>query len=213
MNMKEKIRYEIETLNGCEKECAESAYRAFESLLNDNHSGLTIRITQNILNRMIEGLPLSNIEGTDDEWSLVDGIRENCTVYKNKRMSGLFKYVYEDGRIEYSDVNRCVCFDVKNTKVSFTNGYVTSNIINQMFPIAMPYYPSTNKFRVYCEDFLSDPTNGDFDTIAVYYIITPNLERIEVNRYFKENANTFIEITEEEFNKRTGALNKTNEEG
>ena len=34
------------------KLCADSALKAFLSLVEDNHSGLSIKITQNLLNRL-----------------------------------------------------------------------------------------------------------------------------------------------------------------
>lgn len=39
--------------------CYESAYKAFQSLVEDEHSRMNIRLTQNILNRLIEGKPLT----------------------------------------------------------------------------------------------------------------------------------------------------------
>lgn len=42
--------------------CYDSAMRAFESLLGDGHSGMSIGITKNILNRLIDGKPLTPIE-------------------------------------------------------------------------------------------------------------------------------------------------------
>ena len=43
--------------------CYESAYKAFQSLVEDEHNGMSIRLTQNILNRLIDGKPLTPIEG------------------------------------------------------------------------------------------------------------------------------------------------------
>ena len=48
--------------------CYESALKAFKSLLEDEHSGFSISITKNILNRLIDGKPLTPIEDTDDVW-------------------------------------------------------------------------------------------------------------------------------------------------
>lgn len=36
--------------------CYESAYKAFQSLVEDEHSGMSIRLTQNILNRLNEAV-------------------------------------------------------------------------------------------------------------------------------------------------------------
>lgn len=55
----------------------------------------------------------------------------------------------------------------------------------------MPYYPSGEKYKVYGETFYmvdgEDKTAehiGDFNLMKIYYIITPDKERIEVNREF-----------------------------
>ena len=48
-------------------------------------------------------------------------------------------------------------------------------LIDKLFPITMPYLPSTKKYRVFSEDFLVDPKNGDYDTVAYLYILTPSL--------------------------------------
>lgn len=45
--------------------CYESALKAFESLLGDGHSGMSIGFTKNILNRLIDGKPLTPIEDTE----------------------------------------------------------------------------------------------------------------------------------------------------
>lgn len=39
--------------------CYESALKAFESLCRDGHSGFSIGLTKNILNRLIDGRPLT----------------------------------------------------------------------------------------------------------------------------------------------------------
>lgn len=49
--------------------CYDSAMRAFESLLGDGHSGMSIGFTKNILNRLIDGKPLTPIEDTEEVWS------------------------------------------------------------------------------------------------------------------------------------------------
>ena len=51
--------------------CYASALKAFESLCEDGHSGYSIRIAQSILNRLIDGMPLTPIEDTYYVWNLV----------------------------------------------------------------------------------------------------------------------------------------------
>ena len=77
-----------------------------------------------------------------------------------------------------------------------------------MFPITMPYMPS-NPIKVYCEDFLTDKKNGDFDTVGVFYALkTENGEqkKIEINRFFREPKDNeergWIEISKEEYMQR-----------
>ena len=62
--------------------------------------------------------------------------------------------------------------------------------------------------KVYCEDFLTDEKNGDFDTVGVFYALkTENGEqkKIEINRFFKESKcceTGWIEITRREYSER-----------
>ena len=72
--------------------CYESALKAFESLTDDNHSGCSISFTKNILDRLIEWLPLTPIENTPDMWELAYEVGDT-KCYSHKRMSGLFKDV------------------------------------------------------------------------------------------------------------------------
>lgn len=176
--------------------CYESALKAFNSLLEDEHSGFSIMVTKHILNRLIEGKPLTPIEDTEDVWNDISDRGEKVT-YQCSRMSSLFKYVYEDGKIIYRDINRVICFDVNDPDISYSNGTI-SKVIDEMFPITMPYYPVGN-IKVYCEEFLTDERNGDFDTIGILYGIKPIGERFEINRYFKEEKNGFVEINRIEY--------------
>ena len=48
--------------------CYLSALKAFKSLSGDGHSGFSIGLTKNILNRLIDGKPLTPIEDTPDIW-------------------------------------------------------------------------------------------------------------------------------------------------
>ena len=69
---------------------------------------------------------------------------------------------------------------------------IASRLVDEMFPITMPYYPSKEKYKVYGETFYMinavDKTAehiGTYNLVKIYYIITPNNERIEVNKEFK----------------------------
>ena len=77
-----------------------------------------------------------------------------------------------------------------------------------MFPITMPYMPG-KPIKVYCEDFLTDKKNGDFDTVGVFYALkTENdkQKKIEINRFFRapkgDEKGVWIEISKEEYTQR-----------
>ena len=163
-------------------------------------------MTQSILNRLLDGQPLTPIEDTDDVWTLCTDYEDDSDVYQCKRMSSLFKNVYSDGTVKYEDVDRVRCVDIHNPHNTYSFGLV-GKIIDEMFPIAMPYIPGKS-IKVYCEEFLTDENNGDFDTVGVFYALkTENGEqkKIEINRFFKESKcceTGWIEITRREYSER-----------
>lgn len=182
--------------------CYESALKAYHSLCQDGHSGFSIQLTKGILNRLIDGKCLTPIEDTPDIWEPVKfGEDDPKTHYQCKRMSSLFKDVAEDGTVAYSDVSRVQAINVDNPDVAFQNGFVT-RLVDKIFPITMPYFPASKKFRVYREEFLTDAKNGDYDTVAFLYIITPDGKKIDLNRYFKEGPDGMVAIDKAEYDER-----------
>ena len=182
--------------------CYESALKAFDSLLEDGHSGFSIGLTKQILNRLIDGKPLVPIEDTDDSWEYVGEFDDKSKRYQCKRMSSLFKTVYPDGSVRYSDNNRIVKVEI-GSETCWHSGFI-NRIVDEIFPLTMPYMPADDPYKVYCEECLTDPKNGDYDTLAVRYILKPDGERVDVNLYFKE-GNMFYgwdEISKEEFDER-----------
>lgn len=184
---------------GCS--CYDSALRAYESLLGDGHSGMSIGFTKDILNRLIDGKPLTPIKDVEDEWEYKYMDSDDVEIYQCKRMSSLFKKVAHDGIVTYSDADRCYCTSNKNPHLSWHNGFVTS-IYNEKYPITFPYMPNSRPDIIVCDELLTDRKNGDFDTLAILYIKRANGDRIEVNRYFKESETSFIEISAEEYKDR-----------
>lgn len=190
--------------------CYQSALKAFESLCEDGHSGYSIGITKHILVRLIEGKPLTPIEDTPDVWDDRTSIHgDGSMCYQCKRMSALFKDVSADGTVTYNDVDRVICFDINNPNLTYHNGFV-SNIINEMHPITMPYMPGEPVY-VAREDFLTDPKNGDFDTMGVLYFKQGDRKQ-NINRFFKETETGWDEITEEEYLERKLIAQKLKEE-
>ena len=70
--------------------CYESALKAFNSLMEDGHSGLSINATAYILNRLIFGMPLTPIEDTDDIWGRSFTDSNGDKHYQCGRMPSLF---------------------------------------------------------------------------------------------------------------------------
>lgn len=191
--------------------CYQSALKAYESLMGDGHSGMSFGFTKNILIRLMEGLPLRPI--TDEDFfdnrgeiiclETEEDLRKRGLKSHTQcpRMSSLFREEALDGKITYSDINRYYCIDVHNPNISYANG-TAKRIIGEMFPINMPYYPQKGKYKVYTEDFLTDVKNGDFDTKAFFYCITPEGEKVEINRFFAEKDHKWVEISKEEYEQR-----------
>ena len=188
--------------------CYESALKAFNSLVKDGHSGMSIGFTIQILNRLIDGKPLTPIEDTDYVWEECALNNRGCTMYQCNRMYSLFKEVYPDGTVKYRDNDRVKCVDFFNGG-TYHNSFI-SRIIDEMYPITMPY-SANGIYTAYCIEFLCDPKNGDYDTIEIKYITTPENDVVGINRYFKESDSGFVEIDWEEYIARRNKYNERKE--
>lgn len=180
--------------------CYESALKAFNSLLEDGHSGMSIGLTKNILNRLIDGKPLTPIEDTDDVWEFSyekDGVEK----HQCSRMSSLFKDVYPDGTVKYRDIDRFNCYEI-GSDVPFHNGFIIRITEETVGEITMPYMPSDKPIKIYISEALVDPKNGDYDTLAILYCVYPDGREYRIDRYFKEVENRFKEIDEHEWHER-----------
>lgn len=181
----------------------------WKEVIEDGHSGMSIGITLDILNKLVKGQALTPIDDVDDVWeergTYLSGA--NYTTYQCRRMSSLFKDVYADGHIKYIDVNRFRCVTL-NSSACWSNGHVT-RIASEYFPITMPYVPHT--YTVVCEEFLTDRKNGDFDTIGILYIRDNAGERKTVNRYFADCEEGWREIDPAEYVQRKRKANAREE--
>lgn len=163
MTMTELAKREIELFK--EKQdmygqmCADSAFRAFMSMAKDSHSGFSWDVTAGILIRLLNGLPLTPI--TDDDFLDQEGLIQEDPKYLKecglksslacKRLCSIFRNETLDGKVSYTDVDRVVCYDEENPRVSFTCGTGTK-LVDKMFPITMPYYPTLTKYIVIFKD-------------------------------------------------------------
>lgn len=206
MSMKEWAEREVEIAcrrelqkDGAEADygcgCYQSALKAYKSLMADGHSGMSFSITKNILERMMDGKPLTPIEDTDAVWNYCyegEGIHYQCN-----RMSSLFKTQYADGTVKYNDINRYICIDINNPDFTYHSSLV-DEFMDEIFPITLPYYPQKS-FRVYCEEFLTDEKNGDFDTVGILYAVKPDGNKVDIYKYFKEMSGEWVAIGVEEY--------------
>lgn len=186
--------------------CYQSALKAYKSLMEDGHSGFSYSITKNILIKLLNNIPLSPITDEDffmfadetEEWASMnnEGFLKDTKLksrYQCPRRTSLFRYEHLDGTITYHDHDRAYCVDINNPSVSYYSGM--TRIIDDMFPITMPYTPSNKQYTVNTEEFLLDPKNGDFDHCRVVSIVTPDGEEIPINnpKYIKREVNGKME--------------------
>lgn len=203
---------------GCS--CYKSALKAFKSLCEDEHSGTSIKFTQRILNKLIDGTALTPIEDSDffnengeeiiglepEEYLKERGLKSDMQC---PRMYSLFRTETLDGKVTYHDNDRARYTDVEYPSDTF---YSSTKFLDEMFPITMPYSPSNKPFKIYARTFLSDKKNGDFDTRHIMYVITPDGEKIDINIYEGEKDGKWQTLTKEEYEERLkNRVDKINE--
>ena len=174
-------------MDGYVKMCFESALEAYKVLCAQGHSGMSIHITQGILNRLIDGKPLTAIEDTPDVWT-ESRTEENGTKHcQCSRMPSLFETVDKSGNVTYDDINRVVCKAVGNDNICYSS-LLVSDVMDGMYPLEMPYFPADRSYMVLVEE-----ANCYKHLISV---TTPECEVVSINRYFDDKGE---EISEEEF--------------
>lgn len=186
---------------GCS--CYKSALKAYKSLVEDDHSGMSFSFTIDILERLMRHEPLTPI--TDDDFKGEDSIcsdkdlalRGLKSEIQCPRMSSLFCKETIDGEVTYNDLHRVCCIDIENPSNVFSSGI--DRVVDELFPIKMPYFPEKGNYKVYVQTFLTDKKNGDFDTQGVIYLTTPDGKRIDVNRYYTEKEGKMTEISKDEY--------------
>ena len=183
-------------------ECLNSALKAFNSLCEDGHSGASMEQTLMFLQRLVRRLPLTPID-EDTTWVKSNVSESGIVTYQCARMSGLFKDVDREGNITYTDVHRVVCVNKDDVQAPvWYNGFV-SRIVNSIYPIKFPYYPSSDPIIAYVSEHTTS-LKEDFDTICIDSVKLNNGETVDVKRFFKEdtNGNSWVEIDEQEYNSR-----------
>lgn len=206
MSLVEYAKSELERLtkdkDGMQEVINRDILEIVEKFSGQGHSGFSASYALSILERLLRFKPIAPLTGEDDEWAEIHE-KNGLTTYQNRRCCSVFKDVYDDGRVEFTDVDRVICKDFKNEDApSWSNSFITKNIVDEMFPITFPYSPSFTPYKVYVYEFLTDPKNGDYDTVGIIWLVTPKGERIHVDRYFKEEKREWIEIDQDEYDDR-----------
>lgn len=205
MSMSEWARREVELAIEHEKEgssdgydplfsyaeaCYKAALDAFEFVAGQGHSGMSFALTKGVLERLLDNLPLTPIEDTDDIWEEV-----YLGTYQCKRLSSLFKDVDSDGNVTYRDVNAVCCIDTSEPDVSFTNSLV-SREIRKLFPITMPYYP-TGKYVAYVHE------DEKHHIYVIKSVKVPEGDTLVLNWFYKETNYGYERITSKEMEELT----------
>ena len=182
--------------------CAESAYRAYCSMLKDGHSGYSWEVTSLILKQLIDGVPLTPIIDTDDIWS-------PCTWDKGKyqctRYPSLFKSIQPDDNIVYHDTDRVV-ISYEGSTALWGNGFA-SRLIDDMYPIEMPYIPRKNLYIVHAAEgkyiYTELGIDRTCDLLALIYLENTAENKTEkLLRYFKYvPSKGYVEISKKEYNR------------
>ena len=185
--------------------CYESAYKAFCSLCDDGHSGASFGFTKQILERLMDGNPLTPIDDIPENWKPCMCHDDKYSTYQCSRMSSLFKTVQADGTVSYDDIDRVI--GVSPSGGCFHAGYLR-DYINELDPIVLPYSGTTKPYYVYTQDFLSDEKRGDFDTVQILHMIKPDGTKVMLDKYMAESDNGFIDISYLTFQERVAAHKK-----
>lgn len=180
--------------------CYQSALKAYKSLCDDEHSGMSFGITAAILKRLLDEFPLTPIEDVPEVWTEPMESPDHQSTYQQcRRLSSLFKETDKaTGKVTYSDTNRIIC--KSNDGFTYTNGFI-SHLIDEMYSITMPYMP-TGRYLVRATDFDTNGQPGCFDTIGVHSVRCPDGTVQEINRFFKETLSGWTEIDRAEYYSR-----------
>ena len=178
---------------GCS--CYMSALKAFESLCEDGHSGYSFSVTRRILEKLLYNRPLTPI--TDEDFANQTSIYEDKEEYQCPRMSSLFKTVYKDGSVEYSDVDRAYSFDAEFPDDTFTCGFDT-NFLDKLIPITLPYNGTSTKYKIKVQRF---DTKDGVEYRAILSITDPDGKVIPVDKYYRlgDKYSEHQTIAKEEF--------------
>jgi hypothetical protein len=170
-----------------EAECCRDALNAF-SILSGRYNYVKGH-TFDILTRLVDGLPLTPI--TEDDFESYNYQSDHPDIkYTNHciRMD-LDREIRRDGSITYHDYNRSYCIDENGNELRILK---LERVIDEIYPIQLPYYPDSGKYVLYVEDF----NVGNNYYCRVYKIKVPEGHTCAVHGIFYKNS---TKIGEDEF--------------
>ena len=187
--------------------CYQSALKAYKSLMDDGHSGFSFSMTRNILKKLLDEIPLSPITDSDffiDEGESIQSLKTDESLRKCglkshiqcPRRSSLFREEDLEGNVKYTDVDRYYCVNAERPSDTFSSS--TANFINELYPITMPYMPSSTAFKVYVREWLTDKTHGDFDVVQVIGYKDQQGQWHDYSKLIYDNGNGLRVITDED---------------
>lgn len=179
--------------------CYDSALKAYKSLAEDGHSGMSWSITRRILEDLMHDRPLCPIEDVPESWNLVGYAPlpghtcfgpVNGHTYQCNRRSSLFKDEYPDGTVKFSDNGNNVLVEVNLTDGHTCGlGSKRSDIIlgkyaPEALEIKFPYMPPRERWVVRVSSEINS-TIADHDKSVYFlsYIKKPNGEYIDINKF------------------------------
>lgn len=184
-------------------EIYKSALRAFKSLLKDDHSGMSWAFTASALRRLMDNRPLTPLAGSSDEW-VECGL---CSPghgqdFQNARCSSVFKNVSDDGNVTYSDINAVIGVNADDPGDTHHMS-LCSQAVYELHPIKFPYMPPSKPYKVTDRIFAMNGNPGEFDTVAILSVTTPDGKVEAVNKYYKEDEDGhFVQIGKDEYDLR-----------
>ena len=109
--------------------------------------------------------------------------------------------------ITYRDINRVRAIDDRKNDEFLLRNKLISDIIDDLYPIELPYLPSSNpRFIVHIDKYIINTFYNRFDLLNVKYGVDKLTDtKFEINRYFTKlgtiKRDEIKEITKEEFDK------------
>lgn len=180
-------------------------------LLKNEYSDDYYEIIRKTVTDLINEKPLTPIKDIPEVWEDVKDNNDEsiCRIYRCIRKKTLYKFVYPDGSIRFTDKKRVV-FKNQNKEEYFD--FVT-DLIDDLYPIKMPYDASKtilvngNKFLLY----KNSPLN--YDTLSIKNCIVDGDVK-EINKFYVRTSSGNTEISEQTYQSRFNKyeLEKRNEE-